>query len=82
MGNFSVEVSGVGGHGCQRDVKSGGLVQMYCGSTGCPDCMAREFVRDLQSRGHAVTKAVLIHWPGSVTEVRDDLITLKRTGSF
>lgn len=82
MGDFRVVVKAVGGHGCQREVKDGGQIQMYCGSRGCPDCIAREFVRELKRAGHMVLEASFIHWPDSNNEVRDDLITLKRAGSF
>jgi hypothetical protein len=82
MGDFRVEVNATGGHGCQRTVKSGQQVQNYCGSTGCPDCIAREFVRDIKRAGHTVRSAELTHWPGTETEVKDDLITGTRTGNF
>jgi hypothetical protein len=82
MGQFRVEVTAVGGHGCQRQIKDGGQIQQFCGSPSCPDCVAREFVRSLKRAGAMLEKAELIHWPGSSTEVRDDLLTLKRTGSF
>jgi len=83
MGQFRVEVTAVGGHGCQRQIKDGGNVQQYCGSSSCPDCVAREFVRQLKRIGiYTIEKAELIHWPGTDTEVRDDLLTLTRHGSF
>lgn len=91
MGMFRVEVTGVGGHGCQRQVKDGELLQQFCGMSGCPDCIAREFVRDLKRAGVFFNTgncdgyeggAVLRHWPGSKSEVVDDLLTGKRTGSF
>jgi len=82
MGQFRVEVTGVGGHGCQRQVKDGEQLQQFCGSPSCPDCTAREFVRDLKRIGVMMESAVLTHWPGTSTEVRDDLMSGKRTGSF
>jgi hypothetical protein len=82
MGQFRVEVTAVGGHGCQRTVKDGEQLQQFCGNPSCPDCVAREFVRSLKRTGVMLERAVLIHWPGTSTEVSDDLIYFKRTGSF
>jgi hypothetical protein len=82
MGQFRVEVTAVGGHGCQRQVKNGEQLQQFCGSSSCPDCEAREFVRRIKRQGHMLEKAELIHWPGTSTEVRDDLLGGKRSGSF
>lgn len=82
MGQFRVEVTAVGGHGCQRQVKDGQQLQQFCGSPSCPDCTAREFVRDLKRIGVSVESAVLRHWPDTTTEVQDDLLTGKRKGNF
>lgn len=84
MGQFKVEVVAVGGHGCQREtVKDGGLLQQYCGNPTCPDCIAREFIRDLKRAGiYNIESATLTHWPGQKSEVQDDLLSGKRTGSF
>lgn len=92
MGMFRVEVTATGGHGCQRNVKDGQQVQNFCGSTSCPDCIAREFVRTLKRAGvnfegsYEVNGfkhgAVIRHWPGGETEVVDDLITGARKGNF
>jgi hypothetical protein len=73
MGNFVVNVKAVGGHGCQRDIKDGGIVD-GCGQPGCPDCLAREFVNKL--------KATLTHWPATPTEVVDNLLSKIRKGNF
>lgn len=81
MGTFRIEVVAVGGHGCQRDLKDGATVP-GCSHAGCPDCMARDFVKDLRLAGNSVESAKLIHWPGQPDEVRDDLLTGKRSGSF
>ena len=82
MGLFRVEVEAVGGHGCQRNIKDSQQLQNYCGSPSCPDCAAREFVRDLKRKGASVQKATLTHWPGTDTEVQDDLMIGTRKGSF
>ena len=87
MGDFRILVEAVGGHGCQRDKKSGEVV-MGCEQHGCPDCIAREFVRRLKRGGSMLKKAELTHWPADLpgytkeSEVRDDLLTGIRTGSF
>jgi hypothetical protein len=82
MGDFRVTVEATGGHGCQRDIKDGGQLQQFCFSPSCPDCVAREFVRSLKRIGTMIRSATLQHWPGTSTEVKDDLVTGIRTGSF
>lgn len=81
MGNFRVEIEAVGGHGCAREIKDGRRVY-GCGQRGCVDCEAREFVKFLERQGYQVVKAELTHWPGSETEVKDDLKTGIRKGNF
>ena len=81
MGTFKVEVTAVGGHGCQREFGDGEHV-VGCEKQGCPDCMAREFVRRLKRSGASVTKATLVHWPDQVGQVHDDLLTGERRGTF
>lgn len=83
MGDFRVVVEATGGHGCQREkVKDGMQLQNYCGSPACPDCQAREFVRVLKRSNTMIRSATLTHWPGQSSEVKDDLVTGIRTGSF
>lgn len=81
MGTFRVELEAVGGHGCQREIPDGGHV-IGCERPGCPDCITREFVRRLKRSGAQVAVAELRHWPGQPTEVKDDLLTGTRSGSF
>jgi hypothetical protein len=87
MGDFRVVVEAVGGHGCQREKGTGETV-IGCERTGCPDCMAREFVRRLKRSGAQVKKAEIQHWPADLTgytvegQVHDDLLTGVRTGEF
>lgn len=81
MGQYRVEVTAVGGHGCQREVKDGGSVE-GCGLLSCPDCAARRFIHDLQGSGQSIESATLTHWPGTDTEVVDDLLSGVRKGSF
>lgn len=92
MGTFRIEIQGVGGHGCSREVKSGQKVE-GCKQPGCPDCMARDFVKQLADKGMlsqcgttnepgAPTYAKLIHWPYGHGTVTDDLLTGVRSGDF
>jgi hypothetical protein len=81
MGTFNVSVQAVGNHGCQREKKDGEEVA-GCGLPGCVDCITREFVAKLKSSGASFDFATLTHWPGQPSEVRDDLLTKKRKGSF
>lgn len=81
MGTFRIEIEAVGGHGCQREKKDGDTLY-GCRNMDCPDCRAREFVKTLQNTGCSVSSATLTHWPGEESEVKDDLITGVRKGSF
>lgn len=81
MGTYNLEIEAVGGHGCQREVKDGENV-VGCQAASCPDCEARRFVKSLRDNGSSVSRATLTHWPGQESEVKDDLLTGIRTGSF
>lgn len=94
MGDFRITIEALGGHGCQREIKDGGHV-VGCERRDCPDCMARELVRRMKRAGMTLHKAEIVHWPhdfvpphgGTPTysleqEVRDDLLTGQRHGSF
>mgnify|MGYP001617174431 FL=1 len=81
MGQYRIEITAVGGHGCERQVKDGQKV-WGCRRMGCPDCETRNFVDSLRRQGQSIEKATLTHWPETPTEVRDDLVTSMRTGSF
>lgn len=82
MGDFEVRVKAVGKHGCQRTVRSGGQVQNFCGDVSCADCITREFLRSLKRANIQINHAFLTHYPSTPTEVKDDLITGTRLGSF
>lgn len=73
MGQFKLEVTAVGGHGCSREVGDGGTVY-GCGRIGCPDCqfwnMLAHYVR---TTGAHIESAKLTHWPGTPQEVVDEL---------
>lgn len=82
MGDFTIEIKGVGGHGCDRNAKEGEAVKFGCGNDMCPDCLTKEFVDKLKAKGMAHT-ATLTHWPGQEGEVVDDLVEGNRQkGSF
>jgi hypothetical protein len=87
MGDFRVTVEALGGHGCQRE-KGDGETVIGCERQGCPDCMAREFVRRLKRSGATVKLAEIRHWPADMPgytaerEVRDNLLTGQRAGEF
>lgn len=71
MGQFKIEITAVGGHGCDRKAKEGEALQP-CKNERCPDCMARAFVEDFK-KSNSVEVATLTHWPGQQSEVVDDL---------
>jgi len=81
VGEFRVTVEAVGGHGCQRQFGDGEHV-VGCERPGCPDCITREYVRRLKRSGATVNAAEILHWPREVGQVRDDLLTGMRRGSF
>lgn len=62
MGQFAIVISGVGGHGCSREVKDGESV-LGCQRPDCPDCIAREFVRRFKRNNVTELRAELVHWP-------------------
>ncbi len=81
MGTFRVTVQATGGHGCMRELGDDATV-IGCDRPHCPDCSAREFVRRLKRMGCTMDEATLEHWPGTESQVTDDLLTGKRSGSF
>jgi hypothetical protein len=51
MGAFNINITGVGGHGCERKAKPGEKLWARCGKFTCPDCMAYEFVQRMKQAG-------------------------------
>lgn len=86
MGTSVIVIRTVGNHGCQRDIKSGGVTQPTCGKPdcekGCIDAIAREAVERLRASGASIEHASIHHWPGQDGQVLDNLVTGKRLGSF
>lgn len=82
MGTHRIEITMVGGHGCDRTAKEGELLAGRCGRVdNCPDCAAAEFVGRMHQLGLFSlpgTSATFTHWPGERGEVVDDMIAGKR----
>lgn len=51
MGAFNINITGVGGHGCERKAQPGEKLHGRCGRFTCPDCMAYEFVQRMKQAG-------------------------------
>lgn len=51
MGAFNINITGVGGHGCERKAKPGEKLFGRCGRFNCPDCLAYDFVQRLRQAG-------------------------------
>lgn len=87
MGTSVITIRIVGNHGCQRDVKNGGTVNVRCEkcddeqAAHCVDAVAREFVEKLKNTGQVV-EAGLLHWPEAAPHIYDDLVTGQRSGDF
>ena len=78
MGLHKIEISAVGGHGCDRSAKQGEKLYSRCNRMTCPDCLAADFVARLQRLGFMDVKAAFTHWPGDPSEVVDDLVSNTR----
>lgn len=83
MGQFRIEITATGNHGCDRDAKEGEALRPPCDSPSCADCRARKFVTDLERDGAIAfydssmpaEGATLTHWPsdengGIVDDIR------------
>ena len=51
MGAFNINITGVGGHGCERKAKAGEKLFGRCGKFSCPDCMAYDLVQRMKQAG-------------------------------
>jgi hypothetical protein len=87
MGDYRIVIEALGGHGCQRDKRDGDAV-VGCEQRNCPDCKARELVRQMKRMGEQVKVARIEHWPGDMpgydpkNTVTDDLLSGIRRGNF
>lgn len=82
MGSFRITIGAVGGHGVDRGKKHGETVDFEADNENSPDAIAKRFVDELKAKGNSVTEATIHHWPGTDSQVIDNLLTGKRTGSF
>jgi hypothetical protein len=78
MGMHRIEIVMTGSHGCDRAAKAGDELKP-CGDTAkCPDCAGAELVAKFKAQGYAIEDATIAHWPGTPSEVVDDLAAGKR----
>lgn len=84
MGNFRIVIEAVGNHGQDRKKKDGEEVDFTEGGNfpNSPEAIAQKCVNELKLSGTNVQAAYVHHWPGSGTDVVDNLITNKRKGNF
>ena len=83
MGQFRLEIVGTGGHGCERKALPGERLYTRCGKFGCPDCMSYDFVQQMKQKGFTLGEATFQHFPGTPSEVVDDLLkNERRSGQF
>lgn len=81
MGNFTINIKSVGGHGQDRTKKDGEVVDFNAGGPSTPDAIAKKCVDELKAAG-MTCEATITHWPGQDSEVVDDLVTGMRKGNF
>lgn len=79
MGNYRVIINAVGGHGQDREKGNGETVDFGDNS---PEAILKRAVEELQASGNTVSEATIHHWPGTPSEVVDNLVSGKRLGSF
>jgi len=82
MGSFKIEITAVGGHGVDRDVKDGEVVNFFKEGNFTPDALAKTFERLVAHYGNQIESATMTHWPGDPNEVVDNLVTGVRKGNF
>jgi hypothetical protein len=81
MGDFNINITATGGHGCERKAKVGDKLWARCGKFSCPDCIAYDLVQRFKQAGMLsgnAAKAEFTHWPGTSTEVVDDMLKNER----
>ena len=82
MGTFKIQITAVGGHGQDREVKEGEVVNFYKDGSTTPDALAKTFVEMLKAHGSSVEEAKIVHWTEQESEVTDDLLIGVRKGNF
>ena len=86
MGDYNINITASGGHGCERKAKAGDKLYGRCGRFSCPDCAAYDFVQRIKQNGGfggPTAQALFTHWPGQDSQVVDDMLLNERlTGQF
>lgn len=82
MGQFTIEITATGGHGVDRNVKDGEVVNFFKEGNQTPDAMAKFLELQLTNIGYNVENAVIKHWPDTSNEVIDNLKNGIRKGNF
>mgnify|MGYP001588823087 CR=1 FL=1 len=70
MGQFKMEITAAGGHGCKREPKTGERVY-GCRRMDCPDCVFVDIVERVARLSSGI-RATFAHWPGEPGEVVDE----------
>jgi hypothetical protein len=65
MGDFRIVIDAVGGHGQDRENKSGSGINFGdpADDYPTPEALALKFVEELKAKGNSVQGAKVIHWP-------------------
>jgi hypothetical protein len=82
MGNYRIVINAVGDHGQDRAKKHGETVDFDVHGENKPEAIVKRAVDELRAHGNSVTEATVHHWPGTDSQVIDNLLTGKRTGNF
>lgn len=86
MGTFNINITAVGGHGCEKNAKAGEPLYRRCGKFTCPDCIAYDLTQRLKQAGMLSTpeaSSKFTHWPGTDRQVVDDLLkNVRESGDF
>lgn len=85
MGNYRVIINAVGGHGQDRANKTGENIDFTDGrseGTPTPESIILEAVEKLKANSNSVSEVTVHHWPGTQSEVLDNLLTNTRKGNF
>jgi hypothetical protein len=92
MGDFRIVIEAVGGHGQDRDKKTGDVVDFLQGGDRTPEALALKFIEAMKEAGMTPNQAYIVHWPldnyggqlknNRSSQIVDDFLTGKRNGSF
>lgn len=79
MGNYTVTIQGVGGHGQDRTKKNGETPEF---GENTPEGIIQEAIEKLKAHGNSIQQATFHHWPNGEGQVVDDLLHNVRLGNF